>query len=233
MLVLSFDTSLAACSAAIVDVGKEARVLSASYCEPGKGHAEMLLHMIDDVMSQAQVGFEDIERQIVTRGPGSFTGVRVALSAARGFRLAYNIPISCPSTMQAIATNAPNFEGANPSSPIAVIIDARRHEAYAQIFDTALNPLCAPALIATDKLKNWLKPWVHEPLTLMGTGVGLIKTDDPPLPAGWEIYNEQPFPNAACFALTLREVELDDTSPDPLYLRQPDAKPQIIGQIHV
>jgi len=226
MIVLSYDTSLAACSAAIVDVGKNTTVLSASYCEPGKGHAEILLGIMSDVMSEAGVGFEEIDRQIVTRGPGSFTGVRVALSAARGFRLAHNIPICTVSSMQAISANISKCETAVSASPVAVIIDARRQQVYGQVFDASLKPLCQPALIAVDDLCAWMEPWSNMPLSIMGTGAGLIKT----MPENHVVISHHALPDAACFALALCNMIPDDTSDEPLYLRKPDAKPQIIGQ---
>lgn len=229
MIVLSFDTSLAACSAAVVDVSEDARVLSASRCEPGKGHAEILLGMISEVMSTAGAGFEDVDRQIVTIGPGSFTGVRVGLSAARGFRIAHNIPICGVSTLQAIAANASKSDAVDRKAPIAVIIDARRNQAYGQVFDAALKPLCAPSLLAVDELGRWIEPWKDMSLTLMGSGAGLItKTGNLMLKI-----EDYALPDAACFAMALRDTEPDQTPPDPLYLRKPDAKPQIIGPARV
>lgn len=232
MIVLSFDTSLAACSTAVVDTGAKACVLAASYCEPGKGHAEILLGLIEDVMSGAGVGFSDIERQIVTIGPGSFTGVRVGLSAARGFRIAHDIPICGLSTLQAISANLLQPEPPVLSCPVAVIVDARRQQAYGQVFDGALKPLCAPALIEVDDLKDWLSPWKSMPLTLMGSGAGLIKTKGTCLPEMWALMAGHTSPDAACFAQAFKDVEPGDTPPDPLYLRKPDAKPQIIGQVN-
>jgi len=230
MIVLSFDTSLAASSAAVVEVGGQARVLAASYEEPGRGHAEILLAMIKDVMTGAGVGFEDIDRQIVTMGPGSFTGVRVALSAARGFRVAHNIPICSLTTMQAVAANISRIETLEPQSLSAVIIDARRHQAYGQVFDATLKPLCAPSLIEADSLESWLEPWKDMPLVLMGTGAGLVRTKDCALPGNWTAIHEYSLPDAACFAAVLKHIRPDEAPSDPLYLRQPDAKPQIIGQ---
>jgi len=223
MIVLSFDTATAACSAAVIEVGADTRVLSSLYCEPGRGHAEILLDKIAEVMSTAGVSFEDIDRQIVTRGPGSFTGVRVALSAARGFRLTHNIPICSLSTMQAIAANISKVEGPHPSSAIAVIMDARRHQAFGQVFDTDLKPLSAPGLIDVEGLERWLEPWKDTPLSLLGTGAGLVTAENR------TVTNAPALPDAACFGRVLADIAPDEAPPDPLYLREPDAKPQLIG----
>jgi len=226
MITLSFDTSLVACSAAVVDTDANSCVLAASYCEPGKGHAEILLGMIDEVMSEAGVGFKDIERQIVTIGPGSFTGVRVALAAARGFRLAHDIPICGLSTMQAVAANRSKLNAEYNSCPVAVIIDARRNQAYGQIFDVALEPLCAPAVIDVDGIEGWLEPWQTGPLILMGSGAGLAGANG----RDRLVMTEHTNPDAACFAQVFKNLAPAETPPDPLYLRMPDAKPQVIGQ---
>lgn len=230
MISLSFDTSLVACSAAVVDTDANPCVLASSYCEPGKGHAEILLGMIDEVMSKAGVGFEDIDRQVVTIGPGSFTGVRVALSAARGFRLAHDIAICGLSTMQAIAANKSKLKTEFPTCPVAVIIDARRNQAYGQVFDGDLNPLCAPAVIDVDDLDSWLEPWETGPLILMGSGAGLVHANGIPAPQDWRVTTQHTSPNAACFAQAFKNLVPGETPPDPLYLRMPDAKPQVIGQ---
>jgi len=233
MITLSFDTSLVACSTAVVDTGANSRVLASSYCEPGKGHAEILLGMIDEVMSEAGVGFENIERQVVTIGPGSFTGVRVALSAARGFRLAYDIPICGLSTMQAIAANKSKLKAEYQPCPVAVIIDARRNQTYGQIFDADLKALCAPAVVDVDDLGNWLASWQIGPLILMGSGAGLVRTNGIPAPQDLMATTEHASPNAACFAQVFKNLVPDETPPDPLYLRLPDAKPQVIGQPNI
>ncbi len=226
MITLSFDTSLVACSAAVVDTGAQPCVLASSYCEPGKGHAEILLGMIGEVMSEANIGFENIEQQAVTIGPGSFTGVRVALSAARGFRIAHDIPICGLSTMQAIAANTSKLDAKYRPCPVAIIIDARRNQAYGQVFDAALEPLCAPSVIDVGDIEGWLEPWEAGPLILMGSGAGLAGAS-----AGDRLaMTEHANPDAACCAQIIKNITPGETPPDQLYLRMPDAKPQVIGQ---
>jgi len=202
MITLSFDTSLSACSAAVIDTDANSCVLAASYCEPGKGHAEILLGMIDEVMSKAGVGFRDIDRQMVTIGPGSFTGVRVALAAARGFSLAHDIPICGLSTMRAIAANRSKLNAEYNSCPVAVIIDARRNQAYGQIFDADFNALCAPAVIDVDNLGVWLEPWETGPLILMGSGAGLVGANG----RDRLVMTEHTSPDAACFAQVFKNL---------------------------
>ncbi len=229
MITLSFDTSLTACSVAVVDTGAHSCLLASSYCEPGKGHAEILLGKIDEVMSRAGIGFGNIEQQVVTIGPGSFTGVRVALSAARGFRLAHDIPICGLSTMQAIAANRSKLNIQYSPCPVAIIIDARRNQTYGQVFDAALKPLCAPAVIDVDDIEGWLEPWEAGPLVLMGSGAGLAGANG----RDRLVITEHAYPDAACFAQIIQNITPCETPSDPLYLRMPDAKPQVIGQANI
>ena len=87
MRVLALDTALDACAAAVLDT--EGRDLLASETQPmSRGHAEALMPMVARVMDAARLEFSDIDRIAVTVGPGSFTGVRVGIAAARGIALA-------------------------------------------------------------------------------------------------------------------------------------------------
>src|SRR5260370_40949350 len=87
MRLLAIDTALDACSVTVFDTERD-RPLSIESREIGRGHAELLVPLVDQVMKAAGVKFDSIDRIAVTIGPGSFTGLRVGLSAARGFALA-------------------------------------------------------------------------------------------------------------------------------------------------
>lgn len=100
MIVLAIDTALATCSAALVRDGETLGLLS----DPmERGHAERLAPLVDEVARGAGVAFADIDRIVVTVGPGSFTGVRVGLSFARGLALALGKPCIGISTLEALA----------------------------------------------------------------------------------------------------------------------------------
>lgn len=100
MIVLAIDTALAACSAALVRDG----VALAAMSEPmERGHAERLASLVDALMRSAGVAFDSVDRIAVTVGPGSFTGVRVGLSFARGLALALGKPCVGVSTLEALA----------------------------------------------------------------------------------------------------------------------------------
>src|SRR6202171_6829718 len=100
MLILAIDTALDACSAAVLDTG--ASNIVAQESQPMKrGHAEALMPLIARVMKQSSVAFAALDRIAVTTGPGSFTGLRVGLSAARGIALAAHKPVAAMTTLTA------------------------------------------------------------------------------------------------------------------------------------
>lgn len=108
------------------------------------GQAERLFPAIDELLARTGIGYPDLSRIAVTTGPGSFTGLRIGLSAARGLGLALGIPVVGVPSLLAISLAA---EG----GPLAVLLDARRGEAYVQLFtgpgladgDAALLPVVA------------------------------------------------------------------------------------------
>jgi tRNA threonylcarbamoyl adenosine modification protein YeaZ len=98
--VLAIDTALGACSASILDTG-EADPLASETLLMDRGHAEALLPLIDRVASQVEGGFAEIDRVAVTIGPGSYTGLRIGIAAARGIALAAGIPAVGVATLAA------------------------------------------------------------------------------------------------------------------------------------
>src|SRR5258708_11215382 len=100
--VLAIETALEACSAAVRDVEREDGVTSGSL-PMVRGHAEALVPLIAAVMSEANVGFAELDRIAVTVGPGSFTGLRVGVAAARGIALATGKPAVGVTTLAALA----------------------------------------------------------------------------------------------------------------------------------
>ena len=102
MRILAIDTALDACSATVFDTELDVPLAIESH-EIGRGHAEALLPIVERVMNTAAVGFDTIDRIAATVGPGSFTGLRVGLAAARGFALACNRPAVGITTLAALA----------------------------------------------------------------------------------------------------------------------------------
>ncbi len=101
--------------------------------EIATGHAELIFARIADLLARNGVGYADLGRVVTTTGPGSFTGLRIGLSAARGIGLARGIPVIGVSSLVALSLGA---EG-----PSTVLLDARRGEAYFQSFAGPAQPL--------------------------------------------------------------------------------------------
>ena len=146
MIILAFDTAMAACSAAI---WRDGAILRHRRQQIDRGHSEILVPMIHDVMAGTATDFSDLDRIGVTVGPGSFTGIRIGIAAAHGFGLAASLPLVGVSTLEAVAEAAMsrNDERRN----ILVALDAGRPDLFVQVFGSDGTPLTqAQALSAED-----------------------------------------------------------------------------------
>src|SRR6516162_5425103 len=142
MLILAIDTALDACAAAVLDT--EAGGLVAHESQPMKrGHAEALMPLIARVMHQSGLSFPALDRIAVTTGPGSFTGLRVGIAAARGIALAAKKPAVGLSTLSAYA--APHI-ASDERFPVVAAIDARHNHVYLQVFAAGGSLIVAPRL---------------------------------------------------------------------------------------
>src|SRR5260370_17443784 len=141
MRVLAIDTALAACAAAVLETGRG--IIAVESLPMVRGHAEALMPLIARVMKQFNCAWRAVDRIAVTTGPGSFTGVRVGLAAARGFAVATGVPVVGVSTLAAYA--AP-YLAANGKSPVIAAIDARHEHVYLQVFGPGGQTLVSPRL---------------------------------------------------------------------------------------
>src|SRR5213082_1253415 len=152
MLILAIDTALDACAAGVLDT--DAGKLIAQESLPMKrGHAEALMPLIARVTQQSRLPFSAFDRIAVTTGPGSFTGLRVGLSAARGIALAAAKPVVGLTTLTAYA--AP-FVGDNSEHPIIAAIDARHDHVYFQVVSGDGSSLVKPKVAPIgEALEAW------------------------------------------------------------------------------
>src|SRR5262249_32678351 len=140
MRVLAIDTALEACSAAVLERG----IITASETLPmARGHAEALMPLVARVMDLADIEFADLDRIAVTTGPGSFTGLRVGISATRGIALASGKPAIGLSTLAAFG--APLIAEDDNTNVVAAI-DARHDNVYLQVFGAGGRTLVAPRI---------------------------------------------------------------------------------------
>jgi tRNA threonylcarbamoyl adenosine modification protein YeaZ len=211
MLILAFDTAMAACSSALYDASL-GRVIARRHERMERGHAEALAPMILDVMDEAGVGFDALARIGVTIGPGTFTGVRTSVAMARGFALALGVPVIGLDTLSAIAANV-----ADDGRPLVVAADARRGEVYFSTRGSDTAPIVIPIAEAVRRLPQG-------PVSIIGTGSEAVIeaascTDIHRLRDG-------DVPDAAKFAPLCTAREQAEGPVEPLYLRPADARPQ-------
>jgi tRNA threonylcarbamoyladenosine biosynthesis protein TsaB len=224
MRVLAIDTALAACSAAVLDTEYGGIVASESL-PMQRGHAEALLPLLQRVMQQAGFGFADIDRIAVTTGPGSFTGLRVGIAAARGIALAAKKPAVGLSTLSAYA--APHI-ASDERFPVVAAIDARHNHAYLQVFAAGGSLIVAPRLAP---LREAVKAAAETSSFIAGSAAQLVAaglTADDPVPVAVDASTA---PDIAWVARMGAVVPEEQAPLKPQYLRAPDAQPQNAAQL--
>ncbi|MBB3144364.1 tRNA threonylcarbamoyl adenosine modification protein YeaZ [Phyllobacterium trifolii] len=218
MKLLALDTAANLCSVAVLDV-ESGTILAASSEDIGKGHAERLMTAIEQVAATARISITDIGKIAVSIGPGSFTGVRVGVSTARGFAFALKCPAVGISTLQALA-----YDAAKQFShrPILSIIDARHDELYAQFFGENGSATSEPMVTTLPLIVKQLEERGREHV-LAGSGAILIEKE---LGRPLDIAANTATGSIEAFA-RLGALRRDDgEAPRPLYLRGLDVKQQ-------
>jgi tRNA threonylcarbamoyl adenosine modification protein YeaZ len=218
MRLLAIDTSHEACSVG-VSGGARSPVMASEVI--GRGHAEKLMGMIETAMADAGLAFPDLDRIAVTVGPGSFTGLRVGIAAARGLALVSQTPVVGIGTLAALAEAARGKAGA---VAVLAVMDARREEVYAQAFDADGTERSRPLVLSPAAAAVMLA----EGMRLAGSGADLVRAA-----AGRTVpvvHRDSSPDIAAVLRLGLR-APAPAAPPRPLYLRPPDAKPQASARV--
>jgi tRNA threonylcarbamoyladenosine biosynthesis protein TsaB len=223
MRVLAIDTALAACAAAVLDT--DHGIIASESLPMVRGHAEALIPLIARIMKQSNTSFRDLGRVAVTTGPGSFTGVRVGLAAARGFGVATGVPVVGVSTLSVYA--AP-YLAANGKSPVVAAIDARHDHVFLQVFGPGGQTLVSPRLAP---LREAIGAASGAPACLVGSAAravaeGLAKDAAPP-----RAVDPREAPDIVWVAQIGAVTPQAQSAPHPQYLRAPDAQPQNAMQL--
>lgn len=213
--VLALDASGAACSVA---VSRGSAVLAHRHRAMTRGHAEVLVPMVDETLGEAGLGFDEVGAVAVTVGPGSFTGVRAGLAAARGIALARDIPLIGIDSFEAIAHAMPLPERAGRAMVVA--IDTKRRDLYLCAVlasgETAIEPCVARPEAAVDLLPA-------APIALAGDGRHMLL----PMLRGLdvrEIAIDAPDARDVALLASRLAASRDTGRPAlPLYLREPEA----------
>jgi tRNA threonylcarbamoyl adenosine modification protein YeaZ len=191
VLVLVVDSSTPAVTAAVARIGDgEPEVLAERRTVDGRAHGELLAPHIEAALAQVGARPRDLGAIVAGLGPGPFTGLRVGLAAARGLGLTLGIPVLGIPTLTALSLAG---QGA-----FAVIVDARRNEAYCQLFAGPGTPAAAAEVVPFDA---------------------------PPVPPGLPIVSGNPV-DIGLLAAFAANADPALYPPDAFYLRSADAKPQ-------
>jgi tRNA threonylcarbamoyladenosine biosynthesis protein TsaB len=207
MIVLAIDTAGVDCAAAVYDSSTDT-MLSRVSETIGRGHAERLMAMIEEAVSTSGLGLDAVEKIGVTVGPGSFTGIRVGVAAARGLGLALGVECVGVCTLDVLARTVPETD-----APVLAAINAHRDEVYVQAFRNG-SSLDEPALVT---LEDFLSRAAQAGTQVVGSAAALIA--DPEAVTEPDHY---PIDIVARISAATKA----QGKAKPLYLRGPDAKPQ-------
>ena len=167
MLILAFETSAKAASVALTENGK---LLGESYQNTGLTHSQTLMVMAEDLLKQCGKTVDDITAVAVAEGPGSFTGVRIGVAAAKGFAWGRQLPCYGISTLEAMAVSLGAYQG-----HICACMDARRSQVYNAVFYVNQGEperFSDDRAISLAELKNELEH-IDGPIFLVGDGAEL------------------------------------------------------------
>ena len=216
MLTLALDTANDRIAVALAGEGRAvARAEAIS-----RGHAERMFPLIDEVLATADTGIDHVSRIAVNVGPGSFTGIRIAVAAARGLGLALGIPVVGIDALHLIAASLDE----PADGPILSAVDARRGEVYAALYgpkgDVLEPPFAADAETVLARIGDRASVLAGSGAAILAHQAAISGRRVPPVDV---MTATDPLALARLGSLADPAIAL----PRPLYLRAPDAKPQL------
>jgi tRNA threonylcarbamoyladenosine biosynthesis protein TsaB len=218
VILLALESATSACSAAVAD--SAGRILGHRRGAAAPDQADRLIELIDAMLREAGLDYGAIDVIAVNRGPGSFTGVRAGVAAARGLALATGRPVIAVNTLEVLAAAL----GAQSAGTVIAALDARRGQIYVQVFGQDLVALSKPrALAPAEVVLAGLAP----PIRLAGNGADLLRAA---LPDDLPVLQESAEPDAlgvarrAIARIAAGERPVPGHAVRPLYLREPDAR---------
>lgn len=218
MILLAIDTAATLCAACVLDT--EAGQRGRAVRDLGKGQAEHLMAVVAEALEDAGATYADLGAIAVSVGPGSFTGVRVGVAAARGLALALTVPAVGVSTLEAIAA-----EAATDAAPVTVALDAGRGQVYLQDFGPDALAASEPAVLPVEAAAARVAAESSTRL-LAGSGARHLV---PGGAAGRIVLPDTATADIATYARIAAGRLAQPGAvekPKPLYLRDADAKPQ-------
>jgi tRNA threonylcarbamoyladenosine biosynthesis protein TsaB len=224
MNILAFDTCFDGCSVCVAErAGDTVVELSAMMERFETGHAERLIPMIGEAMAKAGFDFDHLDRIGVTTGPGTFTGTRIGVAAARALAMACGaktVGVSSLAVMAEVAKRDITVEQQ------AVVVDARRGEVYAQLFGPGggLDARSPPHLLSIEEATRL---GGNAPIVFVGSGAAAVAAASSEQGRDAVAHLPDLLPDAAALAHIAVAMRVTDDPLIPFYLRPPDAKPQV------
>lgn len=237
MILLAIDSAGDSCSAALWDQATPAPqgLLAWRVVKPARGQTERLIELVEAVLADAGLAYHTLGALAVNHGPGSFTGLRSAVAAARGLALAAGLGVIAVSSLEALAGGLQSDLSGRGEALAA--LDARRGEVYAQRFGPDLSPLSGargePRTMPPQDVAAWVAADAVAgagPLRLVGSGAQLVQAL---LPVGVQAVVETVEADARVVAqcaarrLAAGERPIAGFAVRPLYLRAPNARPPV------
>ena len=198
-MILAFDCTFETTSVAVLDGG--GRLMSFKSDDRERSQTEILMPLIKGAMEEAGVSFKELTKIAVTKGPGSFTGVRIGLASAQGLSFASNVPLVGVSALEAVA-----FKAEQPD--LCVVLETKRDDFYVQTFKY-LNPISTPYVADARRLKDM------RGTVFAGNGVGRLQREIGPV----RTYPVE-MPDAKTIALLAMDRPASFDEVEPLYLRE-------------
>ncbi|WP_374545882.1 tRNA (adenosine(37)-N6)-threonylcarbamoyltransferase complex dimerization subunit type 1 TsaB [Rhodoblastus sp.] len=220
MRILALDTALPAVSVCVLDSDARLPVARESVAME-KGHAEALMPLVSELMAKVEGGFGSIDRVAVTVGPGSFTGIRIGVAAARGIALARGVDAVGVSTLAAFAAPllAEDSEGI-----VAAAIDARHGHVFFTAYGPAGRILTSPRILA---LRDACRLLGGGRVRVAGSGALLLREEAAAYGGDVVVVDASPAPDIVAVARLGLAADPSNAPARPIYLKAPDVKPGV------
>ncbi len=230
MKILSMECSATPASVAIIEDGK---VLASSFVNVKLTHSQTLMPMVENILNSAKLTIGDVEGLAISNGPGSFTGVRIGISAVKGLAAPKNLPCVAVSTLRAMAENY-----CDTDCIVCAVMDARCNQVYNALFEITNNQikrLCDDRALLCDELKSEILAFTEKTdksIIIVGDGTDIFYRSVEDIPQVKKSAPINRFQNAAGVGLVAEEsfnkgetIEADALL--PFYLRLPQAEREL------
>ncbi len=166
-LIISIETATKICSVALA---KDGITIATKETSEGNSHSTQLAPFIKEIIDASEYTFNDLDAVAVSMGPGSYTGLRIGVSTAKGLCFGLDIPLIAVSTLEAMAVQAKKqYSNLDKKMILSPMIDARRMEAYSQFFDSNLKALNEISAIIVDE-ETYKEDLAKQPILFFGDG---------------------------------------------------------------